>query len=337
VLELKAKRKSQGNNDKASLQLKFNQLHHRMQALEKVQSLYIPGSEALASRIKGECLLTLVVLDQWWLNVKLIDKLCIDLEADNPNVRELSSNCRLASQILDNNDEWNDVMYVPNPVTSTPVHGTKRFGRKEDIIPFATLWLPSNIPPVIRNQTCSAELIEKEMRLRFAVLGDALSDVRRSLRSRHALYLFKKRNGNCSQRMQTRNMATWNSLTLSLNRHVARYRRAWNALNSLDINVKFEKGKWRTVFQKLLDCDLRVPSEDDSQSYDLTDSDDNLDDTAKSTRARVSKKASEGRRTISWIWITYALGRNDVRGLVDDNATDTEVYDRAFHFSSFLI
>ncbi len=53
LLDLKAKKKYPTPQDQASLQLKRNQLHTRMQALEGVQGSYIHGVKALQARISG--------------------------------------------------------------------------------------------------------------------------------------------------------------------------------------------------------------------------------------------------------------------------------------------
>jgi len=54
LLDLKAKKKYPSPQDKASLQLKWNQLHARVKALESVQASYIYGAEGLHDRISSK-------------------------------------------------------------------------------------------------------------------------------------------------------------------------------------------------------------------------------------------------------------------------------------------
>lgn len=63
LLDLKAKKKYPTPQDEASLQVKRNQLHARMQALEGVQGSYIHGVEALQSRISGTRYLVFINLN----------------------------------------------------------------------------------------------------------------------------------------------------------------------------------------------------------------------------------------------------------------------------------
>ena len=53
TLNVKAKRRYKSDSDQASIQLKKNKLHGRMQVLEKIQPIYMPGADALKKQVKG--------------------------------------------------------------------------------------------------------------------------------------------------------------------------------------------------------------------------------------------------------------------------------------------
>src|SRR5712675_1915164 len=136
----------------------------------------------------------------------------------------------------------------------------------------STLWLPSNIPAPIVEDVCAGGMLEKEIKFRIAMALDALSNIRRTLRTRHALYLCIRKDGHQSQRNRTRTQATCHSLTDTLNRHVAKYRRAFDALKSLDSNHSFHHGEWATQLQELKTSDLRAPADREDAQIEEPDS-----------------------------------------------------------------
>lgn len=135
------------------------------------------------------------------------------------------------------------------------------------------LWLPSNMPAPIAKDVCVGSLPEKEIKFRFAVALDALSNIRRTLRTRHALYLCIRKDGHQSQRNRTRTQTTRRSLADTLNRHVAKYQRAFSALRALDPDHTFHHGEWATQLQELKPSDLRAPADSEDALIEEPDSD----------------------------------------------------------------
>ncbi|KAH8112018.1 hypothetical protein DFH11DRAFT_1512109, partial [Phellopilus nigrolimitatus] len=122
------------------------------------------------------------------------------------------------------------------------------------------------------------KLLEKEMRLRFAQAEDSLAELRRLLRLKSSSLTFKKIN-NVGQRENTRARSVIVQFTSKIALTAERYRAARAALMKLDPN-----GDWTSRLQPLLVKDVRGIDEDEDGGK------------------KNSKKQSEGRREISWIW-----------------------------------
>lgn len=212
----------------------------------------------------------------------------------------------------------------------------------------STLWLPSNIPAPVAKDVCVSGLHEKEMKFRFAMAMDALSNIRRTLRTRHAFYLSNRKEGHQSQRNRTRTETTRRSLTDTLNRHVAKYRRAFDALKALDPNCTFNNGAWATQVQDLKTSDLHAPGDGENAQVEEPDSDeDNRDEDGSSLGSRSlrvhgkqshvarQKKASEGRKEMSWIWCVGKVDAREFQGVTAETS-ETEVYERVSMLLSCL-
>jgi hypothetical protein len=61
-LDLKAKKKHLTANERASLKVSYNRLHHRMRLLDDVQMAYIPGKSGLAKSSAADALCTFIII-----------------------------------------------------------------------------------------------------------------------------------------------------------------------------------------------------------------------------------------------------------------------------------
>ncbi|VDB96085.1 unnamed protein product [Peniophora sp. CBMAI 1063] len=161
------------------------------------------------------------------------------------------------------------------------------------------LWLPSNIPPNLRGSLCVSGIALKEIKMRIAVCQDCLHNVRRALRNARAFQLDKKKLGHASQRASTRNDTTYKGIADNLNRHVARYRRSYDALLVLDPE---DTCNWQDTLQELRKSDLRSPVDDEEQPISVDD------------QASRPAQSSEGRRISTWIWLVQEVETRDVPG-----------------------
>ncbi|KZV60023.1 hypothetical protein PENSPDRAFT_552578, partial [Peniophora sp. CONT] len=162
------------------------------------------------------------------------------------------------------------------------------------------LWLPSNIPYNLRASLCVSDIIMKEIKMRVAVCQDCLHNIRRALRNAHAFHLDKKKLGHASQRSSTRNDTTLKGIMDNLNRHVARYRRSYNALVVLDPD---NLGEWHNTLQELKKADLRSPVDDEERPTSMDDLE----------TSRLAER-SEGHRAPTWIWLVGEVEARDVPG-----------------------
>lgn len=113
-----------------------------------------------------------------------------------------------------------------------------------------------------------------EARLRVAHADDSLTDLRKHLRIRQALFHYKKiQVTGTGQRPNTRARAIIAQQTSKINRSAERYRASRRALISLDPG-----GDWEIRIQPLHDKDIRHPSEREDGE-------------------------SEGHRVTTWIWL----------------------------------
>jgi hypothetical protein len=196
------------------------------------------------------------------------------------------------------------------------------------------LWLPSSIPDALRKSTCVDGLSKKEMTLRIAQAEDSLHDIRRAIRAYTGFMLDKKKNINGpGQRTMTKTHATIKNLRATINRHAARYRRAYIALRALDPDGVYDNGRWMQRLKELKASDLRSQSADYGDDIDLQYPDGSSADSDASTAPSIrhgrkkKQKVSEGRKEMSWIWRTQTMDARDVPNLSED-ATLEEIYER---------
>lgn len=142
------------------------------------------------------------------------------------------------------------------------------------------LYLPSSAPDDLRTRPQWAPLIRTEIRLRLAQAEDSLAELRRQLRTSHALPTYKKQQV-VGQGPNTRARAIFSRFSAKTDRCSDRYCRAYEALQILDPN-----GSWTQRLQKLNKEDVRGPGREEDEP-------------------------SEGRRVTSWIW-RVGLGSSNV-------------------------
>lgn len=157
----------------------------------------------------------------------------------------------------------------PDPASSTDPRSASK---AEDI----KLFLPSALPPSLRQLSSLTSHCNKERCLRLAQLSDCLEDIRRLRRVLTGITQFKRLNvSNTGQRANTRIRALYARFEAKIRRSVLRYRAARIAMEALD-----PAGEWVHQFKELRDKDISGPGRDDD--------------------------ASEGRQELSWIWLASA-------------------------------
>jgi len=120
------------------------------------------------------------------------------------------------------------------------------------------LYLPSTLPPHIRNLPELVAISNSERRLREAQADDSLAHIRRLRRVIEGMWQFKKINlSGTGNRPNTRILGTYKSLTNKIDRYKNSYRTAYAALQVLDPN-----GAWSSRLKVLNDKDIRGPGKD---------------------------------------------------------------------------
>lgn len=154
------------------------------------------------------------------------------------------------------------------------------------------LLLPSALTPEAR-ATLPRVVIERYAKIRVAQAEDALQSMKKTIRRGAALFQYKKSQvGGTGVAANTRMYSAIKGYTEKTELFAQRYRRARNALIELDPSFTFTPR-------------LRVLEDNDVRPF---------------TR---QEKESEGRRTLSWIWM-YAQGSiverdHDDSGVVDES------------------
>ena len=142
------------------------------------------------------------------------------------------------------------------------------------------LYLPSALDP---NTVCDVKLQDYEWQLRRGQAHDALDDVRNQLRLRAHLYSNKDRFHH-GQRASTRASTLIKAVDAKINAAVNRYQNARNAL--LVLSPRLDKSSaWQAT--------LKVLNRDDVRGMSVA-----------------AFGESEGRRTLSWIWMTDGVAGN---------------------------
>lgn len=209
-------------------------------------------------------------------------------------------------------DRWRNVqdVYMPS-ITKyraeriSPDGVSQAFANSETI----PLYLPSALPPDIIS-TVPSNVIDIETRLRISQADDSLDDLKRFLRVTTGLWDYKRANIGPSQRSSTRMYATISAFREKVNRCANRYRAARHALSVLDPG-----GTWAVRLQELKSTDVRPPIRD----MDKVSERKGVRNDSNTTRT--DREANEGRRTLSWIWLTARSTGAEDRG---ENADVTQ-------------
>lgn len=120
------------------------------------------------------------------------------------------------------------------------------------------LYLPSSLPPHIRNQPELRDICDKEWRLQEAQADDSLAHICCLRRVIQGMWQFQKISisgtGNCPN---THILTTYQSLTNNIQKHTYIYCSAYAALQ-----VLAPRGMWSRCLRTLLDKDIRGPGKD---------------------------------------------------------------------------
>lgn len=175
-------------------------------------------------------------------------------------------------------DAWKQVQLLYTPAAqllASRMETVDNPDRPED----AKLFLPSSLTA----QTCSTHLLTIEWELRIAQAGDALNEIRRSLRLRDYMYSFK-RTWIRGQRANTRAQNALSRVEARTAAAVEKYCATHAALSALA--PVLGKVGWNVRFRSL----------------------NNKDDVRGMTAPK--RGESEGRRQLSWIWLVEGVGED---------------------------
>jgi hypothetical protein len=153
-------------------------------------------------------------------------------------------------------------------------------GMKAEHVP---LYLPSS-PVTITQDFATAALRQKELRLRLGRIATHLSELRRLLRVKSSVYLFKKGNM-VGQRAGTRSTTLLANYSRKIDGVAQDYREERVAALRLD-----PSGTWTAHWKDLKKEDVRAAHQ-------------NEDDVSRTDNSRPTNRVwNESQRTISWIW-----------------------------------
>lgn len=190
-------------------------------------------------------------------------------------------------------DKWRDVqdVYMPSIAKYRAESVSTDDARSPSYPETTPLHLPSSLPADIIS-TVPSNFIDIETRLRISQADDSLDDLKRFLRVTMGLWDYKRANVGPSQRSSTRMYATINTFREKVNRCADRYRAARRALSVLDPG-----GTWAIRLQELKPTDVQPPIRD-------MDKIPKRKGASNVSATRTDREATEGRRTLSWIWLT---------------------------------
>ena len=181
------------------------------------------------------------------------------------------------------------------------------------------IYLPSSIPTSSRSSVCITGLQDFEGRLRFAQGVEALSALRRHLRTRVLARKLSGKNA-ASQRAYVRSRALQDQIEERIQATVTRYNAARAALLALQ-----GSGDWESVLAVLKPEDVRgicervmtaEEKEDECRTRQMAGvADDNsLTGLPNAPVIAIDPRLAlgEGRRTLSWIW--YSVSEKELQG-----------------------
>lgn len=159
------------------------------------------------------------------------------------------------------------------------------------------LLLPSNLVPSFHVDT---KLAEYEYRLRYGSTHDLLSELRRQLLILGTMYQSKDRYVR-GQEHNTRSVTLIKNVQSRINFAATRYRSNREAL--LSLSSFLNKSGWESTLRVLVDSDLRGLKEGEDAS------------------------GSEGRRTLSWIWMTQRENEAEMtESMSEGSNTTTDIF-----------
>lgn len=174
---------------------------------------------------------------------------------------------------------WNAIqeLYLPGVTLHKQTRSTENPSESE-----LSVLLPSDLLPAFR---VDDKLVNYEWRLRFSQAHDILADLRRQVLILSTMYQSKDRLIR-GQSHNTRSATLIHNVQLRINSLAAKYRRYREALCIL--GDALNKSGWQTTLQLLADSDLR------------------------SLKGGEDASSSEGRRTLSWIWMTQQTDESEM-------------------------
>jgi hypothetical protein len=193
-------------------------------------------------------------------------------------------------------DKWREIqdIYMPSVTKylaqSISPDDEDQFFEYPETIP---LYLPSALLADVIS-TIPSKFIEIEKHLRISQADDSLSDLRRFLRITMGLWDYKHSHVGPSQRYGTHVYSTISSYREKVNQCSNRYRAARHALSVLDPG-----GTWVTRLHELRTTDIRPPVCD----MDQVPRPKSKRRHATSGTTQKNPEASEGRQSLSWIWL----------------------------------
>ncbi|KDQ25249.1 hypothetical protein PLEOSDRAFT_1045089, partial [Pleurotus ostreatus PC15] len=183
------------------------------------------------------------------------------------------------SRLLRRIAAWNAIQELYLPGVSLHKQTRSAAGSPE---PEYIVLLPSDLLPILHVDN---KLVDCEWRLRFGQAHDILVDLRRQLLILSTMYQSKDRLIR-GQSHNTRSATLIHNVQLRINSLAAKYRSYWAALCILgDV---LNKSGWQVTLQPLEDSDIR------------------------SLKGGEDASSSEGRRTLSWIWVTQQKDESEM-------------------------
>lgn len=170
------------------------------------------------------------------------------------------------------------------------------------------LFMPSSIDVQSRTTTCSASVFDIETQLRLAQTSDSLEDLRYHLRLRNYTNRFKIKNVT-GQRPNTQARNLQKHIDDKVRASAIKYRGARAAYLKLK-----GPGEWEHLYRQLEEKDVRGLHEsaltereaEERRFVEQMSRSQDPDDPGTYGNTTGAENASEGRRTLSWIW--YSVG-----------------------------
>ena len=179
--------------------------------------------------------------------------------------------------------------------------GLSSADRDPDALHVSPLLLPSSLPSKTLSK-CSKRLVFMEKELRIGQCRDSLVQLRTQLTSQARILRYKYVHVR-HQAPNTRSRNLLNRINAKIDGIVAKYHRAYAALQALDTG---DKSHWCSEFQELRKQDVRCLSQAELPDAPTQERAEELH-----ARTLLNGIAPEGNRTVSWIWRGSLKGGSD--------------------------